>query len=77
MMEESMKRKLFAMVLVLALAMSICAPAFAEETGAVYSLPFTGIDVSAHQGAIDWNAVKTPDWCSLPFFVTDLGKKIL
>ena len=70
-----MKRKLFAMVLVLALAMSICAPAFAEETGAVYSLPFTGIDVSAHQGAIDWNAVKNTGLVQFAILRDGFGKE--
>lgn len=52
-----MKKKIIAGILTLALSLSVCAPAFAEETPK-FTLPFTGVDVSEHQGAIDWNAVK-------------------
>ena len=54
-----MKKKLLALILTVVLIVSICVPAFAEETGPVYSLPLKGIDVSEHRGLIDWSKVKS------------------
>ncbi len=54
-----MKRKLIAFILTLAITASFCVPAFAEDTTGMTTLPYTGIDVSEHRGAIDWTSVKS------------------
>jgi GH25 family lysozyme M1 (1,4-beta-N-acetylmuramidase) len=51
-------KKLLALILSLALTASLGVPAFAEDTTGMTTLPYTGIDVSEHRGAIDWNSVK-------------------
>ncbi|HEX3018483.1 MAG TPA: glycoside hydrolase family 25 protein [Caproicibacter sp.] len=48
-----MKKKLGAMLLIIALVLSLIVPAYAAD-GTVYN----GIDVSTHNGTIDWTAVK-------------------
>lgn len=70
-----MKRKLLALILTLTLAVSFCVPAFAEETGPVYTLPLTGVDVSEHRGVIDWNAVKSSGSVQFAIIRDGFGKE--
>lgn len=51
--EVSLKKKLGAVLLIIALVLSFVVPAYAAD-GTVYN----GIDVSSHNGTIDWTAVK-------------------
>lgn len=70
-----MKKKLLALILTFAFALSLGAPAFAEETGPVYTLPLTGVDVSEHRGAIDWNAVKSSGRVQFAIIRDGFGKE--
>ncbi len=63
------------MVLALALAVTLCVPAFADETGPVYTLPLTGVDVSEHRGPIDWNAVKSSGLVQFAIIRDGFGKE--
>ncbi len=70
-----MKKKLLALILTFAFALSLGVPAFAEETGPVYTLPLTGVDVSEHRGAIDWNAVKSSGLVQFAIIRDGFGKE--
>lgn len=70
-----MKRKLLALILTLVLTVSFCVPAFADETGPVYTLPLTGVDVSEHRGAIDWTAVKNSGLVQFAIIRDGFGKE--
>lgn len=49
-----MKKKLWALLLVVPFLLTVFIPAFAQDSGTVYQ----GIDVSKYQNQIDWTAVK-------------------
>jgi GH25 family lysozyme M1 (1,4-beta-N-acetylmuramidase) len=69
-----MKKKIIAGILTFALSLTVCAPAFAEETP-VYTLPLTGIDVSEHRGVIDWTSVKNSNMVQFAIIRDGFGKE--
>jgi len=70
-----MKRKLLAFILTLAITATFCVPAFAEDTSSMYTLPFTGVDVSEHRGVIDWSAVKSSSAVQFAIIRDGYGKE--